>query len=348
MTSWAVVLASDATPIPEARGQVDQWFATNVKALSQRKGTLDPALEAAEAKPLVITVNKGGGQFRTLTEALRSIPAGNSRRVIIRMGPGEYREKVTIDRNKPFITLLGNPKSMPVITFDGTAAKYGTVDSATLIVLSDYFMAINVIVKNTAPAPDGKTKGAQALAMRISGNKAAFYNCKFYGYQDTVCDDTGSHFFKDCYIEGTFDFIFGSGTSLYLRTQLHVVGDGIRVITAQAGKSTADQSGYSFVHCRVTGTGEGIYLGRAWMTHPKVVYAYTEMTSVVNPSGWHHNPDISRDKTVFYGEYKCYGPGSLKHKRVPYTQDLDATEARRFLTLGYIQGSKWLLPPRAF
>lgn len=52
--------------------------------------------------------------------------------------------------------------------------------------------------------------------MRISGDKAAFYNCKFYGFQDTVCDDAGNHFFKDCYIEGTFDFIFGSGTSMYL------------------------------------------------------------------------------------------------------------------------------------
>lgn len=52
--------------------------------------------------------------------------------------------------------------------------------------------------------------------MRISGNKAAFYNSKFIGFQDTLCDDKGSHFFKDCHIEGTVDFIFGSGKSLYL------------------------------------------------------------------------------------------------------------------------------------
>lgn len=52
--------------------------------------------------------------------------------------------------------------------------------------------------------------------MRVLGDHASFYNCKFYGFQDTLCDDAGKHFFKDCYIEGTFDFIFGSGTSLYL------------------------------------------------------------------------------------------------------------------------------------
>ncbi|WZY72417.1 hypothetical protein YC2023_004657 [Brassica napus] len=78
-----------------------------------------------------------------------------------------------------------------------------------------------------------------------------------------------------------------SGTSGKLGTQLNVVGDGLRVITAHAGKSTEEKSGYSFVHCKVTGTGTGIYLGRAWMSHPKVVYAYTDMSSVVNPSGWH-------------------------------------------------------------
>ncbi|KAG5401123.1 hypothetical protein IGI04_015730 [Brassica rapa subsp. trilocularis] len=230
--------------------------------------------------------------------------------VIIKLGHGEYKEKVTIDRNKPFITLYGNPNAMPVLTFDGMAVEYGTVDSATLIVLSDYFMAINIIVKiHHCNKKDvyitfkkiGRIllqcrmeKGKeQALSMRISGNKAAFYNCKLYGYQDTICDDTGNHFFKDCYIEGTFDFIFGSGLSLYLvrslyvSTQLNVVGDGLRVITAHAGKSTEEKSGYSFVHCKVTGTGTGIYLGRAWMSHPKVVYAYTDMSSVVNPSGWH-------------------------------------------------------------
>ncbi|KAJ4883291.1 Pectinesterase PPME1 [Raphanus sativus] len=341
-----MVLADDVTPIPEAKVQVEQWFKTNVAPLPSRKG-LDPALVAAEAEPRTITVDPKGGEFKTLTDAIKSVPAANTKRVIIKIAPGEYREKVTIDRNKPFITLMGDPKAMPVITFDGTAAKFGTVDSATLIILSDYFMAVNIVVKNTAPAPDGKAKGAQALSMRISGNKAAFYNCKFYGFQDTICDDTGNHFFKDCYVEGTFDFIFGSGTSLYLGTQLHVVGDGIRVITAHAGKTADEKTGYSFVHCKVTGVGQGIYLGRAWMSHPKVVYAYTEMTSVVNPSGWQENKIAAHDKTVFYGEYKCVGEGAQTDKRVPFTQKIDTTVANRFLTLGYIEGSKWLLPPPA-
>jgi len=96
-------------------------------------------------------VNPEGCEFKTLTDAIKSVPAGNTKRVIIKMAPGEYREKVTIDRNKPFITLMGQPNAMPVITYDGTAAKYGTVDSASLIILSDYFMAVNIVVKVSDP-----------------------------------------------------------------------------------------------------------------------------------------------------------------------------------------------------
>ncbi|CAH8295790.1 unnamed protein product [Eruca vesicaria subsp. sativa] len=211
-----VVLATDTAPIPEDKSQISQWFQTNVAPYSQRKGTLDPALEAAETARQIITVNqKGGANFKTINEAIKSIPTGNKNRVIIKLAPGVYNEKVTIDVARPFVTLLGQPGSETVLTYHGTAAQYGTVESATLIVWSDYFLAANLIIKNTAPMPKPGTQG-QALAMRINGDKAAFYSCRFHGFQDTLCDDKGNHFFKDCYIEGTYDFIFGRGASLYL------------------------------------------------------------------------------------------------------------------------------------
>ena len=58
-------------------------------------------------------------------------------------------------------------------------------------------------------------EGWQAAAFRISGDKAYFFGCGFYGAQDTLCDDAGRHYFKECYIEGSIDFIFGNGRSMY-------------------------------------------------------------------------------------------------------------------------------------
>ncbi|MBA0674076.1 hypothetical protein Goari_015688, partial [Gossypium aridum] len=164
--------------------------------------------------------------------------------------------------------------------------------------------------------------GAQAVALRISGDEAAFYTCKIIGFQDTLCDDRGNHFFMNCYIHGTVDFIFGSGKSLYL-----------------------ENTGYSFVHCTITGTAQGAYLGRAWKTSPKVVYAYTDMSEVINPEGWSHNLRPERAQTVFYGEYKNTGPGADQAGRVPFAAQLTENVAQEFLNLGFIEGSRWLLPP---
>lgn len=174
--------------------------------------------------------------------------------------------------------------------------------------------------------------------MRIAGDKAAFYNCKFKGFQDTVCSDHGNHLFKNCYIEGTVDFIFGAGTSLYLvrtsqlyiyhvkmrqlhqtkilfsrqlsdnkercffffflpqNTVLNVPGDGgFTAITAH-GELPSETNGFSFVHCSVTGTGNGTYLGRAWRPYSRVIYSYTTMSGIVNPLGWSDNSHPERDR----------------------------------------------------
>ena len=74
-------------------------------------------------------------------------------------------------------------------------------------------------VQNTAPAPMPGMQGWQAAAFRISGDKAYFSGCGFYGAQDTLCDDAGRHYFKECYIEGSIDFIFGNGRSMYKVTR---------------------------------------------------------------------------------------------------------------------------------
>ncbi|KAJ8540184.1 hypothetical protein K7X08_026573 [Anisodus acutangulus] len=268
--------------------EFDSWFDANVKPLDARKDNLDPALVAAEANKTIIKVRSdGSGDFKTLTDAINSIPEGNKRRVIISIGGGNYTEKVKIERSKPFITLYGDPKNVPNIIFNGTAKEYNTVDSATVVVESEYFSAVNINFVNSAPRPDGKRELAQAAALRTGGDKASLYNCKMFGFQDTFCDDSGKHFFKDCYIEGTVDFIFGNGKSLYLNTEMHVIpGEAMAMVTAHARAADNVDSGYSFVHCTVTGTGKTAYLGRAWKPFSKVVFSYSDLSDVVHPEGW--------------------------------------------------------------
>ncbi|XP_050224866.1 putative pectinesterase 63 [Mercurialis annua] len=332
--------------IPYSKAALNNWFIANVKPFSDRKGTLNATLQAAENRPKIIKVRKDGtGNFKTITDAVKSVPVNNKQRVIVDIGAGVYTEKITIERNKPFITFYGSAKAMPTLSYHGTAAQYGTVYSATLTVESEYFVAANLIIQNTAPRPDGKRKGAQAVALRTGGDKAALYNCRILGFQDTLCDDKGRHFFKDCYIEGTFDYIFGSGKSIYLNTELHVVEEkGLRVIAAQARNEETEDTGFVFAHCRVTGKGRGAFLGRAWMKRPRVVYAYTEMGAVVNPAGWFNNFHSEREGTATFAEYKCTGAGSKSAERVKYRKQLTDAEAKPYLSLSFIAASQWLLP----
>ncbi|CAM6076718.1 unnamed protein product [Sphagnum tenellum] len=128
---------------------------------------------------------------------------------------GNQREKKLIPKTKNHITMIGiTDNDETVIAWNSTASdviyggqKLQTINSAT--------------VANTAQAPRPGAVGGQAVALQISGDKAAFYGCHFLGHQDTLYDHKGHHFFKNCYIEGTVDFVFGNGRSFYEDVELH-------------------------------------------------------------------------------------------------------------------------------
>lgn len=50
------------------------------------------------------------------------------------------------------------------------------------------------------------------------------------------------------------------------------------------------------------------------------------------------------DSNVFYGEYKCYGPGASREERVTWSRSLTEEEAAPFLTKDMIGGRGWLRP----
>ncbi|KAL4203782.1 hypothetical protein AMTRI_Chr01g105610 [Amborella trichopoda] len=79
----------------------------------------------------------------------------------------------------------------------------------------------SAIDANVAPIANPGDVGGQAVAFRIAGDQAAFWGCGFFSGQDTLHDDRGRHYFKDCFIQGSIDFIFGNGRSLYEVRKLH-------------------------------------------------------------------------------------------------------------------------------
>eukprot|EP01018_Ginkgo_biloba_P027704 Gb_08496 [translate_table: standard] len=343
--SWHLQRSNQKFEVNDVMEKINANSAYNV-SLSK----LEKKIREAEANKRVITVSQdGSGNFSTITDALHSIGVNNTRRTIIYIKAGVYREKIRIPKKKPFVTFMGDAQEKPIITGNDTASVVGmdglplkTFGSATVAVNSNYFIAYNIRFENTAPFPEIGSNGGQAVALRISGDKAAFYNCSFYGAQDTLYDHKGFHYFKGCFIQGSMDFIFGYGRSLYANCHIYSIAKGVAALTAQKRNSTSLSSGFSFVDCVISGSGL-VYLGRAWGDHSRVVFGYTYMDKIVLPTGWDNWGVPERERTVYYGQYKCGGPGANTTGRVQWVRILSEKEARPFFTTSFIDGHKWLM-----
>jgi pectinesterase len=283
----------------------------------------------------------GDGQFKSIQDAINAAPQSTSRTRpwVIHIKPGIYKELIYVQREKRFISLVGEDAEKTVLTYNLNANMLGpdgkiigTFRTASTMIDADDFTAENLTFENSA-GPVG-----QALAIRIEGDRVAFRHCQFLGWQDTILANRGRHYFVDCYIAGHVDFIFGGATVFFERCHIHCLRNGY--ITA-ASTPTEQPFGFVFSHCRITGETADVktYLGRPWRDFAGVVFLNTEMSAVVRPAGWHNWDKPAREKTARYAEYRSAGPGAQRGARVPWSRQLSATEAGRITARQVLRGT---------
>ena len=78
---------------------------------------------------------------------------------------------------------------------------------------------------------------------------------------------------------------------------MHAIAQNTGAVTAQGRSSMLEDTGFSFVNCKVTGSG-ALYLGRAWGPFSRVVFAYTYMDNIIIPKGWYNWGDPNREMYV--------------------------------------------------
>ena len=293
----------------------------------------------------IVVSADGHGDYRTVQEGIDACPDYSHQeitRILIRKGT--YKEMVSIPHTKFRLYIKGEGADNTLITYDkyakalwpGRDIAVGTSGSASIYIHASYITFEDIAFENSAG--EGKEIG-QAVAVFTDGDFLFFNRCRFLGNQDTLYTygrfgkfgGIKRNYFKDCYIEGTTDFIFGTSIAYFENCHIHSKKNSY--VTA-ASTLQGQKYGYVFVDCRLT-ADEGIdkcYLGRPWGAYAKTVFIHCELGSHILPEGWHDwekegKPDTK--KNSYYAEYGNFGPGA-RGPRVKWAHTLREKDLREY------------------
>lgn len=279
---------------------------------------------AQERQDTIVVSRDGTGNFRTLQEAIESARAFMDYTVTIYVKNGVYKEKVIVPSWVENIDIIGEDRDKTIITYDDHANinKMGTFRTYTVKVEGSDITFKNLTIENNA------AQLGQAVTLHTEGDRLKFINCRILGNQDTIY--TGAKFtrlyFKDCYIDGTTDFIFGPSTALFEDCIIHSKRNSY--VTAASTPKEA-KYGYVFKHCKLTAEPgvDKVYLGRPWRPYAYTLFIECELGKHIVLAGWHNWGKQSNEETARYMEYKNTGEGANASERVAWSKQLTKKEA---------------------
>ncbi|KAK7251951.1 hypothetical protein RIF29_35580 [Crotalaria pallida] len=321
------------------------WFSRHDRKLLQSKSSL---------KAHLVVARDGSGHFRSIQDALNAAARRKFKtRFIIHVKKGVYAENIEVEKNNDNIMLIGDGMANTIITSRRSVQDgFTTYSSATAGIDGLHFIARDITFQNTA----GPLKG-QAVALRSASDLSVIYRCAIAGYQDTLMVHAQRQFYRQCYIYGTVDFIFGNAAVVFQNCNIFArkpLDGQANMITAQGRGDPYQNSGISIQNCQIRAAPDlkpvvdkyNTFLGRPWQQYSRVMVMKTFMDTLVNPLGWSAwgDSDFAQD-TLYYGEYENYGPGSSTSNRVKWPGFHVITspaEASQFTVTALLAGHKWL------
>jgi pectinesterase len=261
----------------------------------------DTALKVFDA---VVDIS-GQGDYTDVQQAIDHAPQHLTRPWRIFIKKGDYEGLIRIPENKPYIYLIGEDKDKTIISFKINCAdpantgdagqqysklRYDQQDCAVVVVNAPDFYAQNISFVNAYGVT--AQKGPQALAMKVTADRSAFFNCRFRSFQDTWMTSTKGlndrTYANDCWIEGAVDYFYGGGNAFIDHCTLYNVRGGSVIVAPRHLEGT--KWGYVFSHCIIDGNKAAAdgrtKLGRPWHDAPMAVYLNTILKIPINPEGW--------------------------------------------------------------
>jgi pectinesterase len=283
----------------------------------------------------------GGGDFLHIQDALESIRAFDPQgEVTVFIKNGVYKEKLVLPTYLCRVKLAGENRDKTIITYDDHANinKMGTFRTYTFLIRGNDITVENLTIENAAE-PLG-----QAVALHLEGDRIVIRNCRILGNQDTIYTgrENCRHYFENCYIEGTTDFIFGPSTSWFEKCDIFCKRNSY--ITAA---STPENSlfGYIFNNCNVTLANNitNVYLGRPWRSYGMTLFMNCRFPDGINPSGWHNWGKVENETTARYLEHNNSGEGAKTDRRVKWSKILTEDEVSIYTLENVMRGcDNWI------
>ncbi|XP_070034398.1 pectinesterase/pectinesterase inhibitor PPE8B-like [Nicotiana tomentosiformis] len=301
-------------------------------------------------QPRAIVAQDGSGDFTTITGAIFASPNHSVQPYYIKVKTGTYHEYVQIEKWKTNIVLIGEGTENTIITGNKSFGGDGiqTLYTATVSVKGQGFTAQDITFRNEA----GPWK-YQAVALVAEADYISFYRCRFEGYQDTLYTRFGKHFYRDCQVLGTIDFICGHATAVFQNSIIEVrapIPGQFNTITAQKREEEGEATGIVLQNCTIKATPElekmgknvTTYLGRPWGNYSRTVFMQSDIDLLINPKGWIEftNETLIRP---YYLEYMNRGEGANTMGRVKWAiVTSDPKIASNFTVRNFINGDKWI------
>ncbi|MGW0904805.1 pectinesterase family protein [Streptomyces sp. NPDC002853] len=326
-----------------------------------------PSARAAEHRPTrrTLYVDPAGGGDHTTVQAAVDAASGPGWTLVL--APGTYRETVNVPETSTGLTLVGasgDPRDTVIVYANaaGTpkpdgSGTYGTSGSATTTVRAAGFTARAITFANDwLRADHPEYTGTQAVALKVMGDRSAFFRCRFLGHQDTLYADTvdlgafARQYFRDCYVEGDVDFVFGRATAVFERCHFHTL-TRIDLAAAPYGfvfapsTAVANPRGYLVTRGRVTSGAPDAYykLARPWVpssdttARPMLTVRDTHLGPGIDAVAPYANMrDAHPWQAQRFAEYRNVGPGAavVVPENRPQLTRLQAESATRGAYLG--------------
>nr|CAB3446404.1 unnamed protein product [Digitaria exilis] len=323
----------------------------------------------AESADFVVAKD-GTGTHATIAGAVKAAPECSQRRTVIYVKAGRYEENVKVGMKKTNLVFVGDGKGVTVVAGTRCVAgsNYTTFRTATFAASGFGFMMRDMTVENAA-GPSGH----QAVALRVSADRAVVHRCAIAGYQDTLYAHSNRQFYRDCDVYGTVDVVFGNAAAVLQRCTLWSrapLPGQKNTVTAQGRNAPCQLTGIVLHACRLLpapdhaaapspslmaapapapekkGAAAATYLGRPWRPYSRVVVMMSYIGAHVAPRGWlEWNASAYALDTLYYGEYRNSGPGAGVAGRVAWPGHRVITsdaEAESFTVAQFIAGASWL------